>query len=119
VLRLAETIALYHHERWDGTGYGSLQGAETPLMARIVAVVDVFDGLTHPRPYRDAWSVPNSVAYIRDGAGSAFDPAVVTAFLEVLPKIPPEFFEPQPSPLSADAAPEEEPGTALPQQPPA
>lgn len=119
VLRLAETIARYHHERWDGTGYGSLRGEETPLMARIVAVVDVFDGLTHPRPYRGAWSVADSVAYIRDGAGSAFDPAVVEAFLRVLPKIPPGFFEQEPSPLSADAAPEEEPGTASPRGSPA
>lgn len=110
VLRLAESIARYHHERWDGSGYAGLKGEETPLMARIVAVVDVFDGLTHPRPYRGAWTVPDAVAYIREGSGNAFDPTVVAAFLQVLPTIPAEFFEEQLPPLSADAAPEEYPG---------
>ena len=81
VLQLAERIAMTHHERWDGTGYpAGLQGEEIPLEGRIVAVADVFDALTHERPYKPAWSVADALAEIRAGAGTHFDPAVVAAF---------------------------------------
>ena len=103
VLRLAETIARYHHERWDGRGYGGLKGQDIPLVARVVTVVDVFDGLTHSRPYRPPWSREQASAYIRDGSGTAFDPGVVDAFLRVLPSIPEDFFSDRTPPLSADA----------------
>ena len=83
-LRLAEQIAATHHERWDGTGYGSeLAGDAIPLPGRILAVADVFDALTHERPYKAAWSVQDSVEEIREQRGRQFDPAVVDAFLDV------------------------------------
>ena len=81
VLQLAEEIATSHHERWDGSGYPlGLAGREIPLTGRIVAVADVFDALTHDRPYKPAWAVPEAVAEVRRCAGTAFDPAVVEAF---------------------------------------
>ena len=85
VLRLAEVVALTHHERWDGSGYpAGLAGVAIPLVGRIVAVADVFDALTHPRPYKPAWSVAEAVAEIRAQSGRHFDPAVVVAFLKCL-----------------------------------
>lgn len=81
ILQMAERIALSHHERWDGAGYPEgRRGDESPLEARIVAVADVFDALTHERPYKAAWPVAQAVATIRAGAGSQFDAAVVAAF---------------------------------------
>jgi PAS domain S-box-containing protein len=81
VLRLAEQIALNHHERWDGSGYPrGLRGEEIPLAARIVGVADVFDALTHARPYKPAWRIEDALAEIRRGSGTQFDPAVVGAF---------------------------------------
>ena len=83
-LRVAETIALTHHERWDGSGYPEgTSGAEIPIEGRIVAVADVFDALVHTRPYKDAWTVDVAVAEITQQAGRQFDPAVVDAFLEL------------------------------------
>jgi PAS domain S-box-containing protein len=82
VLQMATVIAQNHHERWDGTGYpAGLAGDATPLVGRIVAVADVFDALTHERPYKRAWSVEDSLAEIRRGAGTQFDSRVVDAFL--------------------------------------
>ncbi|MBX6364220.1 MAG: response regulator [Gemmatimonadetes bacterium] len=81
VLRMAEEIALSHHERWDGTGYpDGLRGQEVPIAARIVAVADVYDALTHERVYRPAWPVGEVIAKIHADAGTHFDPAVVDAF---------------------------------------
>jgi response regulator RpfG family c-di-GMP phosphodiesterase len=80
--KLAQSVALYHHERWDGTGYPKgLFSKELPLIARIVAVVDVFDALVSKRPYKDAWSSEKALQAIIDGAGSQFDPSVVDAFV--------------------------------------
>jgi putative two-component system response regulator len=80
--RLAERIALTHHERWDGTGYPhGLKGEEIPLEGRILSVVDVFDALTHERPYKKAWPVEEAIAEIKSQSGQQFDPAVVKAFL--------------------------------------
>ena len=82
VLQLAEEIALTHHERWDGEGYPRrLAGEAIPLSGRIVAVVDVFDALTHARPYKEAWPVDRALATVEEGAGAQFDPQVVEAFL--------------------------------------
>jgi putative two-component system response regulator len=79
----AERIALNHHERWDGTGYpNGLSGDAIPLGARIVAVADVFDALTHARPYRPAWPLDRVMGEIRAQDGHHFDPAVVAAFLK-------------------------------------
>jgi len=81
VLRLAERIALTHHERWDGTGYPrGLAARDIPPAGRIVAVADVFDALTHARPYKQAWSPQEAAAEIVAAAGTQFDPAVVAAF---------------------------------------
>lgn len=74
-----------HHEKWDGTGYPrGLRGEEIPLAARIFAVVDVYDALTSDRPYRAAWSRERALAYIREQAGSHFDPQVVAVFEQVI-----------------------------------
>ena len=81
LLRLAEEIALTHHERWDGTGYPrGLKGEAIPLSGRIVAVADAFDALTHERPYKDARPVKQAIAELRRCAGGQFDPRVVDAF---------------------------------------
>jgi putative two-component system response regulator len=84
LLRLAQTIALTHHERWDGRGYpGGLLGSDTPIEGRIVAVADVFDALTHERSYKEAWPLDKAVAEIRVQAGHQFDPELVDAFCEL------------------------------------
>jgi HD-GYP domain-containing protein (c-di-GMP phosphodiesterase class II) len=84
VLVLAEQIALTHHERWDGSGYpAGLSGAAIPLAGRIVAVADVFDALTHARPYKPAWSFATAVEEMVAGSGSHFDPRVIDAFKEL------------------------------------
>jgi PAS domain S-box-containing protein len=84
-LQLAGVVAESHHERWDGHGYPlGLIGSDIPLVGRIVAVADVFDALTHERPYKPAWPVDQAVALIRSAAGSQFDPRVVEAFLEIV-----------------------------------
>lgn len=81
----AKEIALGHHERWDGKGYPcGIRGPETPLAARIVAVVDVFDALFHKRPYKEAWAIEDCRKALVDGAGSQFDPEVVDAFVRIL-----------------------------------
>ncbi|MGL5025176.1 MAG: HD-GYP domain-containing protein [Shewanella oncorhynchi] len=83
LLHMAKEIALYHHERWDGTGYpNKLSQTQIPLCARIATIADVFDALTTSRPYKAAWSINDAFKYLCDGAGSQFDPLLVTAFLE-------------------------------------
>ncbi len=84
-LRPALTIPLYHHEKWDGSGYPfGLKGEQIPLAARIFAVVDVYDALTSDRPYRAAWSQAAALEYIREQAGKHFDPKVVEVFLKII-----------------------------------
>ncbi|MCW2994796.1 MAG: response regulator receiver modulated metal dependent phosphohydrolase [Conexibacter sp.] len=81
VLQTAAEIALHHHERWDGRGYpAGLRGNEVPLPARLVAVADVFDALTHRRPYKEAWPLDAAVTEVLDQAAGHFDPDVVAAF---------------------------------------
>ncbi len=82
LLQLAEEIALTHHERWDGTGYHGMRGEEIPIHGRIVAVADVFDALTHSRPYKDKWTEEEALDEIASGSGTQFDPQVVNAFLK-------------------------------------
>ncbi len=80
-LKPALNIPRYHHEKWDGTGYPyGLKGESIPLEARIFAVVDVFDALTHDRVYRKAMKIDDAITYIRSEAGTHFDPDVVEAF---------------------------------------
>jgi putative two-component system response regulator len=83
-LQLAHGIALYHHERWEGNGYGKgLAGAEIPIAARLTAVADNFDALTHKRPYKDAWPLDQAVAEITAQSGRSFDPDIVNAFIQL------------------------------------
>ncbi|MBI5056833.1 MAG: PAS domain S-box protein [Nitrospirae bacterium] len=83
-LRPALDIPLYHHEKWDGSGYPKgLEGKAIPLAARIFAVVDVWDALTSNRPYRPAWAKEKTLAYIRSQAGTHFDPEVVEVFMKM------------------------------------
>ncbi len=87
-IRLAEVIALTHHERWDGAGYpNGLKERAIPLVGRITAIADVFDALTSRRPYKDAFSLEKSRYIIYEGAGTHFDPKVVEAFLAIWPEI--------------------------------
>jgi len=84
LLDMAADIALSHHEQWDGGGYPrGLAGDAIPPTARIVSLADVFDSLTHVRPYKEAWSVFDSLKSIEAGSGRKFDPAMVEAFLRV------------------------------------
>jgi putative two-component system response regulator len=77
----ARHIARSHHENWDGTGYpDGLRGGDIPLAARLVHLADVFDALTHDRPYKLAWREAEAVAYIQAQAGKMFDPETVQAF---------------------------------------
>jgi len=76
---MAADIALYHHEKWDGSGYPKgLSGEQIPLSARIVALCDVYDALRMPRPYKAAWPREKAQGYLREQAGKHFDPALVT-----------------------------------------
>ena len=81
-IRTGAVIALRHHERYDGSGYpGGLSGEDIPLPARIVCVADVFDALVSPRPYKQAWSIEEALAYLSGQRGALFDPACVDALL--------------------------------------
>ncbi|MBI5592765.1 MAG: response regulator [Deltaproteobacteria bacterium] len=87
-IKLAEVIALTHHERWDGSGYPrGLRGVQIPLAGRITAIADVFDALTSRRPYKEPFSVEKSFDIIRESKGTHFDPDVVDAFFSVQDKI--------------------------------
>jgi len=77
-LQMAAVIALGHHEKYDGSGYPTgLRGEHIPLEARIVAIADVYDALTSVRPYKSAWSIQESLAYMEEHAGSHFDPKLI------------------------------------------
>ncbi len=82
LLQCAGTLALTHHEKFDGSGYpNGLAGEAIPLYGRIVTVADVFDALTSTRPYKKPWPFPESVDFLKKNAGSHFDPVCVNAFL--------------------------------------
>lgn len=81
LVQIAERIAHTHHERWDGSGYPrGLKGEEIPLEGRILAIADVFDALTHGRPYKKAWPIEEAVTEILNQSGRQFDPRLVQAF---------------------------------------
>ncbi|MBI5352717.1 MAG: PAS domain S-box protein [Chloroflexi bacterium] len=83
-LRLALDIPYGHHEKWDGTGYPhGLKGEQIPLVARIFAVVDVWDALSSDRPYRAAWTEEKVREYILAASGTHFDPKVVDLFMQI------------------------------------
>jgi putative two-component system response regulator len=85
ILQLAEQIALHHHERWDGRGYYGIKETEIPLEARIVSIVDVFDVVTHERPYKKAASSEFAMETIRQERGKQFDPNLVDVFVDLRP----------------------------------
>ncbi|WP_428605906.1 HD domain-containing phosphohydrolase [Sedimenticola sp.] len=88
IMRMARSVVLTHHERWDGKGYpNGLKGEAIPIEGRIVAVCDVFDALTSDRPYKKAWPVEEAVDYISQNSTKAFDPELVFSFLQILPLI--------------------------------
>jgi putative two-component system response regulator len=76
-------MALTHHEKFDGTGYPyGLKGEAIPLHGRIIAVGDVFDALTSPRPYKKAWPIDEAAKFLNENSGSHFDPQCVAAFFK-------------------------------------
>ncbi len=84
-LQMAEQIARYHHEHWDGMGYPEgLKGEAIPLPARVVALADVFDALTHPRPYRDAFTIDAAIEEISNASGTQFEPRLVESFIKLI-----------------------------------
>jgi putative nucleotidyltransferase with HDIG domain len=84
VLQIAARIAQHHHERWDGSGYPhGLRGEQIPLAARIVAVADALDALTHERPYKAGWSLQDALHEIFSQSGRQFDPRVIDALHEL------------------------------------
>ncbi len=88
ILKTAANIALEHHERYDGKGYPKgLKGTEIDIFSRIVSVCDVFDALIHARIYKKGWKVDDATQYIKDNAGTQFDPKVVKLFIQNLDKI--------------------------------
>lgn len=88
ILELAMVIALCHHERWDGNGYPmKISGANIPLVARIVAVVDVYDALGSERPYKKPFPEDKCQQILKEGAGNHFDPDIIDAFLGVTSEI--------------------------------
>jgi hypothetical protein len=90
IMRMAEEIALTHHERWDGGGYPQgLVGEAIPLVGRICAVCDVFDALLSRRPYKEPWPLEDALAELRRERGCHFDPTVVDAFLTMVEDLDP------------------------------
>lgn len=90
LMSMARSIALHHHEKWDGTGYPyKLKNTDIPIEARIIAMADVFDALTSERPYKKAWGFDESVAYIQAQRGLHFDPDLV----DLLPSVISQFVD--------------------------
>ena len=88
VFQLGIEIAEGHHEKYNGSGYpNKLSGDDIPLSARIVAVADVFDALTSKRPYKEAWSIEKALELLDEEANKHFDPEVVLAFKQAMPKV--------------------------------
>ena len=87
-MQMAEEIARHHHEWWDGTGYpGNLSGSVIPLAARITALADVFDALTHKRPYKIAWPVDSALDEIAQLKGAQFDPQLTDLFIVLINRL--------------------------------
>lgn len=88
LLQIAKTVALTHHEKWDGSGYpNGLAGENIPVEGRIVAVADVFDALTSKRPYKDAWSVEKTMALMHEQKGRHFEPRLIKLLEQNLEQI--------------------------------
>ena len=87
-LKAAAVISYSHHEKFDGSGYPlGLLGERIPILGRIVAIADVFDALTHARPYKEAWSIEDACQFLLDEKGKHFDPNFVDLFMENLDEI--------------------------------
>lgn len=87
-LRPAIPIILYHHEKFDGTGYPSrLKKGQIPIGARIMAVADAFEAMVYGRPYRERMNIPDAIREIRSKSATQFDPNVVEAFLKIIKKL--------------------------------
>jgi putative two-component system response regulator len=87
-MHIAQEIARHHHERWDGTGYPDrLATTSIPIAARVSALADVFDALTHKRPYKEAWPVADALAEIKRLRGRQFDPELTDIFLDLVPRL--------------------------------
>lgn len=88
LMQMARTVALTHHEKWNGLGYpNGLAGEQIPLVGRIVAIADVLDALTSVRPYKPAWPLADALDYLVAEAGQQFDPKLVPMLLEIIPEI--------------------------------
>lgn len=88
LVRMAASVALSHHEKWDGTGYPKqLSGESIPVEGRITAIADVFDALTSKRSYKEAWAIEDAIAHIKKSSGTHFDPSLVKVFEEKLDEI--------------------------------
>ena len=84
-LSLGAEVAETHHEKYDGTGYpAGLKGEAIPVGGRITAVADVYDALMHKRPYKEAWTLQDTIDHLKSQSGTHFDPLVVDAFLTIL-----------------------------------
>lgn len=82
---IVEHVILYHHERWDGTGYPhGLKEEDIPLESRIITIVDVFDALTSERSYKPAWTTEEALQYLEQEKGKIFDPTLVTTFIKMV-----------------------------------
>lgn len=89
-LQTGALIALNHHEKYDGSGYpNNLSGKDIPIEARIVAVADVFDSLSNHRPYKKAWSIKETTAYLNEQKGKHLDPVCVKALISRIKDITP------------------------------
>jgi len=83
IMKAADVIAYQHHEKWDGSGYPQgLKGEDIHIYARIVAIADVFDALTHKRVYKEAWSAKDAANYMLEQSGTHFDPFLIDIFKE-------------------------------------
>jgi putative two-component system response regulator len=88
LLSLASKVALGHHERWDGAGYpDGRRGEETPIEARLVGIVDVYDALSHARVYKPSWPEADVLRHFEEQRGRQFDPSLVDVFLRCLPTL--------------------------------
>ncbi len=102
IMRMAEEIALTHHERWDGSGYPQgLAGDAIPLVGRICAACDVFDALLSRRPYKEPWPLEDALAELRRERGKHFDPKVADAFLALVDDLDPGLLEAHDVPAQA------------------
>ncbi len=87
-LQMAEEIARFHHEWWNGQGYPSkLAGKRIPIHARIVALADVFDALTHGRPFSQPWSMDRAIEEIQRRKGTQFDPELTEVFIALIERL--------------------------------